>query len=50
MYGTDCIPDIRDDFLETQQECREVTPETIRHENLLMRITGFVMKAFAPLM
>lgn len=50
MYGTDCIPAVREDFLETQQECREVTPEIIRHENLLMKITGFIMKAVAPLM
>ena len=28
MYGTDCIRDMRDDFLDTVAQSREITPET----------------------
>ncbi len=50
MYGVKCIPDIEADFLQTQNKCRKVSFETIHKEKLSRKITGFVMKAIAPLL
>lgn len=50
MYGTDCIKDIESDFSETLKKCRKVTEETIKKEPLSVKITGFLLKFFAPLM
>ena len=50
QYRTDCISDIEADFQETLAKCRRVTEETIRHEKLHVKLSGRLMKAFAPLM
>lgn len=50
LYGTDCIMDIEEDFLETQKLCRRVTADTMSQEQLWRRCVGFVMKAIAPLL
>lgn len=50
LYQTDCIPDIEDDFQKTLSVCRMVTKETIRKEPMKVKITGYLMKAVAPLM
>ncbi len=50
MYRTGCIPDIEKDFRETLAKCRQVTPETVRNEKWTVKLTGFVMKAVAPLL
>ncbi len=50
MYGVDCIPEIETDFQSTVAQCRAVTPVTIRHEKLMLKLTGFIMKVLAPLM
>jgi len=50
MYGTDCIPEIEADFRSILQKCRQVTMETVRKEKWLVKLTGYVMKAAAPLM
>lgn len=49
MFGTDCISDIETDFCKTLEDCREVTFETIKNEKLSIRLTGYIMKAVAPL-
>ncbi len=49
MYRTPCIPEIDADFLATQEKCREVTPETIRHEKASYKIMGAILKLVAPL-
>lgn len=49
MYDTNCIPDIEKDFNETLEKCRLVTYETIKKEKLITKLTGFIMKAIAPL-
>jgi cardiolipin synthase len=49
MFGTDCISDIERDFSETLKDCREVTFDTIKNEKLSIRLTGYIMKAVAPL-
>ncbi len=50
MYQTGCIPDIERDFQETLARCRQVTPETVKNEKWNVKLTGFVMKAVAPLL
>lgn len=50
MYGVDCIADVERDFQETQAKCEQVTKEAIKHEPLARRITGYIMKVFAPLL
>ena len=50
QYRTNCVSDIEADFQETLAKCRQVTEETIRHEKLHVKLSGRLMKAFAPLM
>lgn len=50
MHSTDCLEDIREDFLQTQEKCRLVTEQTIREEKLLLKLEGALMKVIAPLM
>ncbi len=50
LYGADCIPGIEEDFQATLEKCRRVTMETVRKEKLVVKLTGCLMKVFAPLM
>lgn len=50
LNGADCIPEIEADFQETLEKCRQVTKETVRHEKWILRLTGSLLKAAAPLM
>lgn len=50
MWGTDCIPQIKEDFAFTQEKCREMTVDMIRSEPLKRRVLGFIAKAAAPLL
>ena len=50
LWGTDCIPQIQDDFEKTQGKCREVTLDLLPAEPLKRRLLGFIAKAAAPLL
>ena len=50
LYGTDCIADIEQDFQTTLEKCAQVTWDTVKNEKLLMKLTGIVIKPFAPLL
>ena len=50
LYDTDCIPEIEADFQATLAKCRQVSMETVRKEKWLVKLTGRLMKAIAPLM
>lgn len=50
LYETDCIADIEADFQKTLSACRTVTMETVRRESFKVKMTGYLMKAVAPLM
>lgn len=50
LYKTDCIPAIEADFQATLAKCRQVTMETARHEKWIVKLTGCLMKAVAPLL
>lgn len=50
LYRTDSIPEIEADFQATLAKCRRILPETVRHEKWTVKLTGYLMKAIAPLM
>ena len=50
LYEVPCIKEIEDDFQRTLRECREVTSETIKHEKMIYKLVGGVVKVLAPLM
>ena len=50
LYQTPCIPEIEADFQKTLQQCRQVTPETVRQASFTQKAIGFVLKAIAPLL
>ena len=50
IYGNDAIKDIEEDFCSTVKKCRRVTKETIKKEKFLYKLTGYLVKAFSPLL
>lgn len=50
LYKTDCIDEIEKDFQATLKQCRRVTQQSIKKEKWTRRLTGFVLKALAPLL
>lgn len=50
LCSVGCIPEIEKDFQATLERCRQVTKETARHEKWTTKLTGSVVKAFAPLL
>ncbi len=50
MYGCRCIQEICRDVEESMDKSRQVTLETLRHEKWHMKLTGFLLKGFAPLL
>lgn len=44
------VADIERDFMQTLEKCREVRLEDLRKEKLGMRIAGWLLKVFAPVM
>ena len=50
MCGVPCIAQIEEDYQQTEAQCRTVTYDTVRHEPLLRKVTGCLLKAVAPLL
>ena len=50
LCGVPCIPQIEEDYQATLQQCRQVTPQTMREEKLSRKLTGYLLKALAPLL
>ena len=50
MNGTNCISDIAEDFISTQEKCREITYDMLKVQPLKRRILGFIGKSIAPLL
>ena len=44
LYGGPTVGDVERDFQRTLEQCRRVTPETIRHEKLGYKLGGSLMK------
>ena len=50
QYRTDSVREIEADFQATLAKCRQVTAKTLRDEKWTLKVTGHLMKVFAPLM
>ncbi|MBQ6554163.1 MAG: cardiolipin synthase [Firmicutes bacterium] len=50
MYGTDCIADIERDFRHTLKQCTAITDADIKSFSIFEKLTGRILKIFAPLM
>lgn len=50
LYKVPALADIKADFKETLEKCREVTPEDVKKRPLLSRLTSALLKVLAPLM
>ncbi len=50
LYGTPAVADMEEDFQNTLKKCRLVTRQTLKKEKLRRRLTGFLLKALAPLL
>lgn len=50
MYKTDCISDIKSDFLKTLEKCREITYYECENVNIFVRMGRSLLRLFAPLM
>ncbi len=45
-----CIADMKNDFLETQAKCREITPESYGKTNIFVRLLQALLNIFGPMM
>ena len=50
MYKTDCIKDVKQDFVETFAVCRNVTDKYAIKPNLFVRFYKSILRLVAPLM
>ena len=50
MYDCSCIPEIEEDFQETLAQCRQVAPRDYSREKFMDRLTGRIVRLFAPLL
>lgn len=50
MYQTECLPDIRKDFVTTFAECREVTGKYNKRPNVFVRFMKSILRLWAPLL
>lgn len=49
MYKTDCISDIEKDFEKTLSVCSVITNQKIKKIKWYTKLTGYILKAFSPL-
>ena len=50
MYETSCIKDIKSDFLDTLEKCKEVTYSDCLNVNIFVRIGRSLLRLFSPMM
>lgn len=50
MYGVSCVPQIKQDYMQTLAECKPVTSKDIKNEKKSYKLVGTLMKFLAPLM
>ena len=49
IYRNRVIQDIKDDFIQTMEYCRQIEPEFCLNRNIGLRIMQNIFRAFAPL-
>ena len=50
MYGSGAVGQVKEDFLSTLGQCREISGDMLKRKNLFQRIGLAILRAFAPLM
>jgi len=50
LYRVPALADIREDFQVTREKCCRIDREDVKNRSLLQRLTGGLLKVFAPLM
>lgn len=50
MYKTECISDIKDDFMKTLSKCKKIDMTYCKKRPLSNKIMGSILKLFAPLL
>lgn len=50
MYRTSCIPDIKEDYFKTLEDCQEITYEDCCKVNFFVRLFRALLRLFAPIM
>ncbi len=50
LYKVPVLADIREDFRLTQEKSQRITMEDVKNQSALTRMTGALLKVFAPLM
>ncbi|MCM1165701.1 MAG: cardiolipin synthase [Lachnospiraceae bacterium] len=50
MYKTDCVSDVKADYLKTLEECREITYEDCLNVNIFVRLGRALLRLFSPMM
>lgn len=50
LCGAPCVADVRDDFIDTQMRCEEITLERCREHHVSRLLLRSVLRIFAPLM
>lgn len=50
MYGSQAVTELREDFLQTFEDCQELTLDTLKHKNFLQNIGLALLRAFAPML
>ncbi len=50
MSGVDCIEEIENDFQDVLKCCKKVTFDDVKKEKIMVKITGILLKAVAPLL
>ena len=50
MYKADCLPDIKTDFLNTFEECRDVTDKYSVKPKVIVRFLKSILRLWAPLL
>ena len=50
MYKTDCLLDVKNDFLKTLEQCQKITYDDCLKVNVFRRLGRSILRLFAPLM
>ncbi len=50
IYGGPVVPALREDFLSTQELCREIKAQDLKAEPIFRRAQGWVLRFFSPMM
>lgn len=50
MYRADCLPDIKKDFIDTFEKCRDVTEKYSTRPNIFIRFFKSILRLIAPLL